>query len=105
MSLAYCAKCLNRIEDCTCEGGAEQPFIYGEIRRAIEVDKRGRKVPNPAEFYSHGSMEITYLDRWIYRGKGRPRKTDYSTISLLQKKINATYSAMLEAKSLGGDGK
>ena len=60
-----------------------------------------RKVPNPAEFYSHGSMGITYLDRWLYRGKGRPRKTDYSTISLLQKKINATYKAMLEARSLG----
>ena len=40
------------------------------------------------EFWSDGVMGGLYLDRWIYRGKGRPRKEDYSTLAVLQKKIN-----------------
>ena len=42
MSLAYCSKCLERIEDCTCKIQGE--FIYGESRREILRDRRKRKI-------------------------------------------------------------
>ena len=47
------------------------------------------------------STEGTFLDRFIYRGRGRPRKTDYSTVSLLQKKVNAMYGNMIEEIAKG----
>lgn len=42
MSLAYCNKCLERIDQCDCPDGSEEPFIYGEISRAVEADRRER---------------------------------------------------------------
>jgi hypothetical protein len=47
MSLAYCNKCLSRIDDCHCHDGPFEPYIYGEIRRAVELDRRERKTSTP----------------------------------------------------------
>lgn len=44
------------------------------------------------EFYSASLSEELILDRFLYRGKGRPRKTDYSPLSVIQKKINLLMS-------------
>ena len=40
------------------------------------------------DFYSVGIADAKIIDRFIYRGRGRPRKTDYSTSRILDKKIN-----------------
>lgn len=43
---------------------------------------------NTDDFYSPGISDIRLIDRFIYRGRGRPRKTDYTTFSSLQIKVN-----------------
>ena len=45
MSLAYCRNCLERIDQCDC-GQGDPPYIYGEIRIAIEKDRRERNEKN-----------------------------------------------------------
>lgn len=39
-------------------------------------------------FWGHSLFDLTVIDRFTYKGKGRPRKTDYTTFSILQYKMN-----------------
>lgn len=51
-------------------------------------------------FYTTDLMCEKYLDRWLYRGKGRPRKEDYSTVNVLQKKLNREMSNRIDRQML-----
>lgn len=53
------------------------------------------KITNPdsikrMDFFGAGFMEFLVIDRWKYKGRGRPRKTDYITIAKAWQKINAS---------------
>lgn len=49
-------------------------------------------------FYVEGALEQLYLDRFKYRGRGRPRKADYSTLAELQKSINTLRNKQIDAQ-------
>jgi hypothetical protein len=51
-------------------------------------------------FYTTGLMCDKYLDRWLYKGKGRPRKEDYSTVDVLQKKLNKEMNNRIDRQML-----
>lgn len=39
------------------------------------------------EFYSDGICTLRMLNRFTYKGRGRPRKTDYCTFSDVEKQL------------------
>jgi hypothetical protein len=54
-------------------------------------------VKKKLDLYGVSFVSYMIIDRWIYRGRGRPRKTDYAPIWLLQNKINAMTNKYLDA--------
>lgn len=44
------------------------------------------------QFYSPGLLGIELLDPFKYRGRGRPRSSDYTTLVEAQKKLNTIRS-------------
>ena len=47
------------------------------------------------EFYGLSILEQPMLDRFKYRGRGRPRKIDYSSFEEINKKLNAERARVL----------
>lgn len=43
-----------------------------------------------------------YLDKWLYRGRGRPRNTDYSSLAVLQQKHKTELKKAMHKQLFGG---
>lgn len=50
------------------------------------------------EFYGVGIIDKLHLDYFKYKGRGRPKKTDYSPLSELQRKINTLVNMRINAQ-------
>lgn len=51
------------------------------------------------DYWGRGLMDQPVLDYFLYRGRGRPRKTDYSPLSVIQTKINAVHHDLLDRRA------
>jgi len=51
-------------------------------------------------FYTTGEMERKYFDRFLYRGRGRPRNSDYSPLYVIQSKLNTEHNNYLNSQLL-----
>jgi len=49
-------------------------------------------------FYSPSPFEQPILDHLKYKGRGRPRKTDYSPIVKIQKDLNSIRNMVINRK-------
>lgn len=47
------------------------------------------------EFYSQSVIELRILNRFTYKGKGRPRKTDYITIKEAMNQVVIVHNMFL----------
>lgn len=57
-------------------------------------------VPKDQVFYGDGLLDLLMIDRFKYKGRGRPRKIDYTTLREVQKRINEYHNLMLKARAL-----
>ena len=53
---------------------------------------------NSPQFWGEGINAAKLIDRFVYKGRGRPRNTDYCTLEQLQRKLNIQMNKMLDAK-------
>lgn len=50
------------------------------------------------DFYGYSFGDTLLIDRWKYKGIGRPKKTDYINLKGLQKKVNLELNKFIDKK-------
>jgi hypothetical protein len=61
------------------------------------------KITNPAtkkrfDFWAASIDKMKVLDRFVYKGHGRPRKTDYCTLQELERKLNQALHTFIDSR-------